>query len=63
MIVLIVVRDFSSVAPVSYRLPHYPNFLSEWCRCGDDMKKPWMDSTKAYIPFRALIEAPLSQEI
>jgi hypothetical protein len=23
------------------------------------MKKPWMDSTIAYIPFRALIEASL----
>ena len=46
MMVLIVVRDFSSVTPVSYRLPHYPNFLSKWCRYGDDMKKPWMDSTR-----------------
>ena len=22
-----------------------PNFVSEWCRCGDDMKKPRMGST------------------
>ena len=22
-----------------------PNFLSEWCSSGADMKKPWMDST------------------
>ena len=37
---------------------HIPNFLSEWCRCGDDMKNPRMGSTKAYIPFGDLIEAP-----
>ena len=34
------------------------NFSSEWCRCGADMKKPPMGSTKAYIPLVALIEAP-----
>ena len=33
-------------------------FLSEWCRCGADMKKPRMGSTKAYIPFGGMIEAP-----
>ena len=37
---------------------HIPNFLSEWCRCGDDMKNPRLGSTKAYIPFGDLIEAP-----
>ena len=31
--------------------------MSEWCRCDDDMKKPRMGSTKAYVPFGALIEA------
>ena len=31
--------------------------LSEWCRCVADMKKPRMGSTKAYVPFGALIEA------
>ena len=34
------------------------NFLIEGCRCGLDMRKPRMDSTKAYIPFGALIERP-----
>ena len=34
------------------------NFSSERCRCGADMKKPPMGSTKAYIPLVALIEAP-----
>ena len=33
--------------------------LSEWCSSGADMKKPRMGSTKAYIPFGALIEASL----
>ena len=32
--------------------------MSEWCRCGADMKKPRMGSTKAYVPFGALIERP-----
>ena len=35
----------------------FHNFLSEWCRCGADMKKARMGSTKAYIPFGLLIEA------
>ena len=35
-----------------------PNFSSERCRCGADMKKPPMGSTKAYIPLVSLIEAP-----
>ena len=34
------------------------NFLIEGCRCGLDMRKPRMDSTKVYIPFGALIERP-----
>ena len=35
-----------------------PNLASEWRSSGDDMKKPWMGSM-TYVPFRALIEAPL----
>ena len=36
----------------------YINLLSEFCRCGADMKKPRMGSTKAYVPFGGLIESP-----
>ena len=41
---------FATLAPL-------PNLLSEWCRCGADMKKAWMGSTLMYVPFRLLIEA------
>ena len=30
--------------------------MSEWCRCGTDMKKPRM-VVLTYVPFGALIEA------
>ena len=33
------------------------NFLSEWCRCVADMKKPPMGSTMTYVPLVVLIEA------
>ena len=39
------------------RVPITIYFLSEWCRCGADMKNPRMGSTLAYIPFGDLIEA------
>ena len=41
----------------SFHAPQPIIFLSEWCRCGANMKKPWMGSTLMYVPFRALIEA------
>ena len=34
----------SAMADVAHTLARW-NFSSEWCRCGDDMKKPWMGST------------------
>ncbi|MBO7314524.1 MAG: hypothetical protein J6U49_02545, partial [Alistipes sp.] len=36
--------------------PHHHNFLSEWCKIGDDKEKERMGYTAMYFPFALWIE-------
>ena len=43
---------FVSLVSKKYQLAPRPNFLSEWCRCGDDTRKPGWDILDVF-PIRA----------
>ena len=51
-------NTLNSLNPLITTIGATSNFLLEGVRCGLDMKNPRMGSTKAYIPFGDLIEAP-----